>query len=78
MPGKKGENRATVERDIDTRKVGSPKIRTRTLPHPEFDEETKGLMEEAGRLKILLSLNINYHINRKRFCVEVCEKRREN
>ena len=43
-----------------------PKIRTRTLPHPEIDKETKNLMEEASRLKALLSSHINYMQNRRK------------
>ena len=51
--------RKAVERRI-------PKIKSRTLPHPEIDPETGSMMEEASKIKMLLSLNINYMDNRRR------------
>ena len=43
-----------------------PKIRSRTLLHPQIDPEIKSMMEEAIRIKMLLSLNIDYLRNRRR------------
>ena len=42
-----------------------PKIKRRTLPHPELDEETLQLMAEAKRLKILVVNGIDYINNIK-------------
>ena len=41
-----------------------PKIRRRTLPHPEIGEETKELMKEARKTKIQMVNGINYLRNR--------------
>ena len=40
------------------------KIKSRILPLPEIDQETKDMMEEANRIKTLLAMNINYIKNR--------------
>ena len=41
-----------------------PKIKMRTIPHPEIDEEIKTMMMEIKRIKILLMNNINYPRNK--------------
>ena len=43
-----------------------PKIRRRTLPHPEIDEETKELTKEARKTKIQMVNRINYLRNRRK------------
>ena len=43
-----------------------PKIRSRTLPHPKIDEETKNMMKEAEMLKMLMAMKVNYAINRRK------------
>ena len=42
-----------------------PKIRRRTLPHPEIDEE-KELMKEARKTKVQMVNGVNYLRNRRK------------
>ena len=47
-----------------------PKIKTRTLPHPQIDRETKELMEESQKIKTLLAMNIDFPENRRKLTKE--------
>ena len=44
-----------------------PKIRSRALPEPKIDRETKEMMEEANRITTLLAMNIGFLAKKKRF-----------
>ena len=41
-----------------------PKVKMKTIPHPEIDEEIKTMMKEIKRIKILLMNNVNYTRNK--------------
>ena len=44
----------------------APNKTSRLIPHPEIDLETKNLVRDVHKLKILLSLYINYAENRRK------------
>ena len=46
-----------------------PKIRARTLPHPEIDQETRYVMEEARGIKVQMVNGVDYANNRRRLTV---------
>ena len=72
-----GKNVEEIERAVDKLKeVISkaidrcvPKLRARTLPHHEIDQETRSMMEEAKRIKIQMVNRVDYMNNRRRLTV---------
>ena len=46
-----------------------PRIRARTLPHPEIDQETRSLMDEARGIKVQMVNGVDYVNNRQRLTV---------
>ena len=46
-----------------------PKIRARKLPHPEIDQETRTMMEEARRIKIQMVNGVEFVNNKRRLIV---------
>ena len=46
-----------------------PKIRTRKLPHPEIDQETRTMMEKARRIKIRMVNELDFVNNKRRLIV---------
>ena len=66
----------TVTESLDRH---TPKIGTRTLPHPAIDEEMKK-MEEAGRIRTFHAKGINFRENKRiltRLRLELREEWRE-
>ena len=53
-----------------------PKVKMRRLPHTTIDKETKKMMEEAKKYRILKANGIDYNLNRRKL-LEVRERIRE-
>ena len=43
----------------------TPKISTRSLPHPAIDEEMKKKMEEVRRIRTLIANGISFRMNKR-------------
>ena len=58
----------------------TPRIKSRTLPHPEIDEEIKSKTKEVGKIKNLLANGIYFRENKRtliRLRTELREKWKE-
>ena len=43
-----------------------PKIKRRTLPHPEISEDIKEIMKEAKKVKVLMTNGTEYLTNKRK------------